>query len=51
MDFAWAAVAGAAEAPVPTHITERMVTYSRRNQAYEKRKKEATEVRATGGAW
>lgn len=33
------------EEPVPTHITERMVTYSRRNQSYEKRKKEATEVR------
>ena len=30
--------------PIPTHITERMVAYSRRTQAYEKRKKEATAV-------
>jgi hypothetical protein len=46
--FVWV-VAGAAGEVVPTHITERMVTYSRRNQAYERRKKDATEVRGRGG--
>ena len=37
-----------ADAPVPTHVTARMVAYSRRTQAYEKRK-EATAVRLVAG--
>jgi hypothetical protein len=38
-----------ADAPVPTHVTARMVAYSRRTQAYETRKEEATAVRLVTG--
>ena len=36
--------------PIPTHITERMVAYSRRNQDYSKRKKVRRSTRLSPAA-